>query len=76
MTVALTPEQLQWYEARRSSDDLKRDLELTCGRDHDVEGMDEDEMAELAHLCDIQDDDSFAVLLSVIEDHERTYHHG
>ena len=52
------PEQrgLSQFTARQSSDDVKRDLELTC-----------DKCGE--HLCDIEHGDSLAVLAQVALDH-------
>ena len=46
------------YKAVESDDSVKHDLELLCLRC-------------AAHLCDVQHDDSLAVLVAVATDHER-----
>jgi hypothetical protein len=54
---------LQFFEARQSDDDVKRDLELTCRTCH-------------AHLCDIEPGDTLDVLVSVAEIHASSTAHG
>lgn len=64
--MAATMGQLDWYQATQSDDVLKGDLELLCTHTGHVE--------EEHHLCDIEDGDTFATLVSIIEEHELRYH--
>lgn len=47
----------EMFEARRSDDEVKTDLELTC-------------VLCGAVLCDIEHEDTVAVLMRVIDDHD------
>lgn len=52
---------LKDFTARRSDDDVKRDLELTC-----------DDCGSI--VCDIEPDDSMDILAEVMQSHRLEYH--
>lgn len=55
--MTLARESMWRFEARRSDDPVKTDLELTCA-----------DCGE--RLCDVEEGDSMSVLVSMCEEHE------